>query len=157
LGNRRIATLKFLYGEWKEKGTDIGKLTESSFKSVPVVLHSDANSKEHLIVMGLDHITGKRKWSPVNQAQLIDDLLNEHNMTEGEICNSLGITKHALRRSRRSLALINRYKDSDYGDQFTSSMYSLFEEIIRVQFLFYKVSPICPLRFQIYAPIYYSI
>jgi len=129
-GNRRIATLKFLYEQWKDNGSDIGKLTESSFRSVPVVLHSVENTKEHLIVMGLDHITGKRKWSPVNQAQLIEDLINEHQMTEDEICASLGITKHALRRSRRSLALINRYKNSDYGNQFESSMYSIFEEII---------------------------
>lgn len=130
-GNRRIATLKYLYEEWMRNGSDIGKLTESSFRSVPVVLHSGESTKEHLIVMGLDHITGKRKWNPVNQAQLIEDLINEHRMTEDEICGSLGITKHALRRSRRSLALINRYKNSDYGDQFTSSMYSFFEEIVK--------------------------
>ena len=130
-GNRRIATLKFLYDEWKEKTIDIGKLTESSFKSIPVVLSSDETRKEHLIVMGLDHITGKRKWSPVNQAQFIEDLMNEHGMTEDEIRDSLGITKYALRRFRRSLALINRYKNSDYGDQFTSSMYSFFEEILK--------------------------
>lgn len=129
-GNRRIATLKFLYEEWNEKKIDIGELTESSFKSIPVVLH-DETKREHLIVMGLDHITGKRKWNPVNQAQFIEDLMNEHYMTEDEICDSLGISKYALRRFRRSLALINRYKNSDYGDQFTSSMYSFFEEIIK--------------------------
>ena len=129
-GNRRIATLKYLYDEWNEKKIEIGKLTESSFKSIPVVLHSDETKKEHLIVMGLDHITGKRKWSPVNQAQFIEDLMSEHQMTENEICDSLGISKIALRRFRRSLALINRYKNSDYGDQFTSSMYSFFDEIM---------------------------
>lgn len=129
-GNRRVATLKFLYEEWNEKKIDIGRLTESSFKSIPVILHSEETQKEHLIAVGLDLITGKRKWNPVNQAQLIEDLINKHYMTEVEICDSLGITKHALRRFRRSLALINRYKNSDYGDQFTSSMYSFFEEII---------------------------
>ena len=130
-GNRRIATLKYLYEEWKEKGADIGKLTESSFKSVPAVLHSGESRKDHLIVMGLDHITGKRKWSPLSQAQFIDDLINEHQMIEDEICAALGISKTALRRARRSISLINRYKQGDYGDQFTSSMYSIFEEIIK--------------------------
>jgi AAA15 family ATPase/GTPase len=130
-GNRRIATLKYLYEEFKEKGISIGKLTESSFRSVPVMLHSGDSQKEHLIVMGLDHITGKKRWSPINQAQLIEDLINEHEMNEDEICRSLGITKVSLRRSRRTLALIQKYRTSDFGDQFKGTMYSIFEEIIK--------------------------
>ncbi|MCP4347110.1 MAG: AAA family ATPase [Desulfobacterales bacterium] len=130
-GNRRIATLIHLYEEYEEKGSSVGKLTDSFFRSVPVVLHPGENHKEHLIVMGLDHITGKRKWSPINQAQLIEDLINEHNMTEDEICNSLGISKITLRRTRRTHSLIARYRMSDFGDQFVGSMYSIFEEIIK--------------------------
>ena len=129
-GNRRIATLKYFYEKFKEEGVDLGMLDESIFKSISVVLHSSEGEKEHLIVMGLDHITGKKKWNPVNQAQLIEDLNNKYGMGEDDICSSLGITKHALRRSRRTLALIKKYKSSDYGDQFASSMYSIFEEII---------------------------
>lgn len=130
-GNRRIAALKYLYEEWREKGADIGKLTESSFRSVTVVLHPGESRKEHLIIMGLDHITGKRRWSPLNQAQLIEDLIHEHQMSEDEICQALGISKIILRRTRRTLALISCYRHSDYGDQFTGSMYSFFEEIIK--------------------------
>ena len=81
--------------------------------------------------MGLNHISGKRRWSPVNQTRLIRDLLEECGMTEDEICNALGITKHYLRRSMRTLALIERYKGSDYGDQFQTDKYSIFEEIIK--------------------------
>ncbi len=130
-GNRRIATLKYLYEEYKEKGADIGRLTDSFSRNVPVVLHPGEGPKEHLIVMGLDHITGKRKWSPLSQAQFIEDLINEHHMAEDEICNSLGITKITLRRMRRTLSLITRYRMSDFGDQFVGTMYSVFEEIIK--------------------------
>jgi AAA15 family ATPase/GTPase len=130
-GNRRIATLKYLYEEWKEHGIDIGKLTASNFKYVPLILHPEETVKMHLIVMGLKHISGNKKWNTVNQAQYIEDLFTKEEMTEDVICDSLGITKHALRRARRTLALINLYKESDYGDQFESPMYSLFEEIIR--------------------------
>jgi AAA15 family ATPase/GTPase len=129
-GNRRTAALKYLYEQYN-KGNDVGKLTIESFKSIEVVLSSDENPTQHLITMGLHHISGKKKWSPVNQAQLIRDLRVKHGMTEMEICNSLAINKHNLRRSLRVLALIESYKASDYGDQFQTNKYSIFEEIIK--------------------------
>jgi len=128
-GNRRIATLKILFDEFKE-GNDVGRLTEASFKSVEMVLNPNEDEAQHLIIMGLKHINGNRKWKAVNQAQLIHDLMTKHGKFEEEVCGSLGITKQTLRRARRTLALINRYKESDYGDQFTSSMYSIFEEMV---------------------------
>jgi AAA15 family ATPase/GTPase len=129
-GNRRIATLKYLYEEFK-KGNDIGKLTESDFKSVPLVELIDEDPVQHLITMGLHHISGKKRWSPVNQAQLVQDLIYKYGKTENEVCEALGISKYILRRSTRTLALIEQYKQSDFGDQFETNMYSLFEEVIR--------------------------
>lgn len=129
-GNRRTAALKQLYKDFQES-KDVGKLKESDFKSLEVVLISEDNPIEHLITMGIHHISGKRKWSPVNQAQLIRDLIEEHNMSEIDVCDSLAITKHNLRRSLRSLAFIERFKHSDFGDQFQTNMYSVFEEIIK--------------------------
>jgi len=129
-GNRRTAALKFLYSEFKS-GKDVGKLTLESFKSVEVVVSTGENPVQHLITMGLHHISGKRKWSPVNQAQLIRDLRQIYNMSEEEICSSLSLSKHNLRRGLRVLALIDRYKESDFGDQFEPNMYSLFEEVIK--------------------------
>ena len=129
-GNRRTAALKYLYNEFL-KGYDVGKLTEKDFKSIDIVLISDESPVQHLITMGLHHISGKKKWSPVNQAQLIQDLRYKHNLEEQEICDSLAITKHNLRRSLRILSLIEHYKQSDYGDQFQPSMYSIFEEVIK--------------------------
>ena len=128
-GNRRTAALKYLYEEF-EKGNDVGKLTLESFKNVEVVLISDENSVQHLITMGLHHISGKKKWNSVNQAKLIHDLLHKYEMSEEDICDSLSIKKHSLRRSLRALALIERYKKSDYGDQFQTNKYGIFQEII---------------------------
>ena len=129
-GNRRTAALKYLYEQYN-KANPVGVLTLESFKKVEVVLISDENPTQHLITMGLHHISGKKKWSPVNQAQLIRDLRIKHRLTELEICNSLAISKHSLRRSLRVLALIQSYKESDYGDQFQANKYSIFEEIIK--------------------------
>lgn len=129
-GNRRTAALKYLYEQFLN-GNDVGKLTEKDFKSVELVLISDESPVQHLITMGLHHISGKKKWNPVNQAQLIQDLRYKFGLTELEICNSLAINKHNLRRSLRILSLIERYKNSDYGDQFQTNMFSIFEEIIK--------------------------
>ncbi len=130
-GNRRIATLKYLYEESKNSGLDAGKLEESDFKSVPLVLQPPEELKKHLVVMGLKHISGNKKWKPVNQAQLIEDLIEKHEMEEEQVCKSLGISKHALRRARRTLSLINEYKKSDHGNRFESSMYTIFEEVVK--------------------------
>ncbi len=128
-GNRRITTLKLLYDEFK-LGNDIGKLEESDFKSIDLVVIMDEDPVQHLITMGLHHISGKKRWSAVNEAQLIEDLSTKYGKQEDEICSSLGISKTAYRRMNRTLALINAYKKSDYGDQFTQGMYSIFEAVI---------------------------
>ncbi|SHG68205.1 ATPase/GTPase, AAA15 family [Salegentibacter echinorum] len=129
-GNRRTAALKQLYRDFQE-AKDTGKMEEKDFKSIEVVLISDESPVEHLITMGIHHISGKRKWSPVNQAQLIRDLVEKYKIPEADVCDSLAITKHNLKRSLRTLALIDRYKASDFGDQFQTNMYSVFEEIIK--------------------------
>ncbi len=128
-GNRRIATLKYLFDEFR-KGNDVGALKESDFKSIDLVEIIGEDPAQHLITMGLHHISGKKRWSAVNEAQLIQDLIKKHGKNETEICNSLGISTNALRRSNRTLALVQDYKSSDYGDQFVSSMYSIFEALI---------------------------
>lgn len=129
-GNRRTVTLKYLYEQYKQ-GFDVGVLTESDFKSIEVIELQSQDRRHELIAMGLNHISGKKRWSPINQTRLIRDLLLECKMSEEDVCNTLGITKHYLRRSIRTLSLIERYKNSDFGDQFQTDKYSIFEEIIK--------------------------
>lgn len=131
-GNRRVATLKYLYDEFK-KGNDIGKINEKDFRSVDIVEIIGEDAAHHLITMGLHHISGKKRWSAVNEAQLVSDLINRFNKSEEEVCDALGITKLKLRRSIRTLSLIRQYKESDYGDQFKTEMYSIFESVIGSQ------------------------
>ncbi|MRJ09352.1 hypothetical protein EDL99_10850 [Ornithobacterium rhinotracheale] len=128
-GNRRIATLKYLWEKFKN-GDDVGKLEEADFKSINLVKIENEDPAQHLITMGLHHISGKKRWSAVNEAQLISDLIKKYNKTEEGVCQSLGITKHKLRRSLRTLSLIQQYKESDYGDQFQSNKYTIFETIV---------------------------
>ena len=128
-GNRRTATLKFLYEEFKN-GNDVGKLVESDFKSINLVEIKGEDPVQHLITMGLHHISGKERWKAVNEAQLISDLMYKFQLTENDVCEKLGISKYKLRRNVRTLSLIEQYKDSDFGDQFKAEKYSIFESII---------------------------
>jgi AAA15 family ATPase/GTPase len=128
-GNRRVTTLKYLFNESK-LGNDVGKLNESDFKSINLVEIVDEDPVQHLVSMGLHHISGKKRWNAVNEVQLINDLITKHNKSEDYVCDALGISKVKLRRGIRTLNLIQLYKDSDYGDQFESPMYTIFESVI---------------------------
>lgn len=136
-GNRRVTALKCLQEDYKN-GLSIGKLDPQIFSSVPAEINDGKDGLDHLIIMGLKHISGNKKWSAINQAQLIYDYLleywdekEEYRKKETELCNSLGIQKSALRNSQRAYHLIIAYKKSDYGDQFTSDKYSIFEETMK--------------------------
>ncbi|MGC0839326.1 MULTISPECIES: AAA family ATPase [Pantoea] len=137
-GNRRVTALKALQ-EAHENGFDIGKLDPSIFRSVPFEIHSKEESEKHLIVMGLKHISGNKKWSTYNQSKLLYDYLkpyeglarDEYTNKENELVNSLGITKHRLRSMLRVYNLIQEYKQSDYSEQFSPEMVGIFEEIMK--------------------------
>lgn len=144
-GNRRVTALKILQEEY-QTGLDIGQLDPEIFKKVPSEIYQDQAESEHLIIMGLKHISGNKKWPAINQAKLIHDYLEpffrRHNIfdrrqneqyasKENDLCQSLAITKAKLRSSQRAYHLILQYKASDYGDQFESDMYYTFAEITK--------------------------
>lgn len=137
-GNRRITALKVLQ-EAFENGFEIGNLDPAIFRSVPFEIHSKEENEKHLIVMGLKHISGNKKWSTFNQSKLLFDFLKpyqeasreEYINKENELVNSLGITKHRLRSMLRVYNLIQSYKMSDYSEQFSTDMVGIFEEIMK--------------------------
>jgi len=115
---------------------DIGKFNSEIFKKVPSFIHENEDDATHRIIMGLKHISGNKKWPAINQAQLIYDYLepyggDDYDDEEINLCESLGITKAKLRSSQRAYHLILQYKESDYGDQFSSDMYYTFVEITK--------------------------
>ncbi len=131
-GNRRVATLKYLqFRHESDEALDLGKLDPDIFTKVPVVYYADADEGHHLVLMGLKHISGNKKWPAINQAELIRTLHEKHGMQISDICHSIGITQQEVKSTLQSLALIDSYKTSDYGDQFQSDKYSIFREVIR--------------------------
>jgi len=135
-GNRRVTALKCLQ-EDHEKGLDIGNLDPQVFGNVKFELHETDDIEKHLIVMGLKHISGNKKWSTLNQSKLVHDFLlpyrekDNYFSKENELCESLGISKARLRSMIRVYNLTSAYKRSDYSEQFDPSRYGIFEEIIK--------------------------
>ena len=130
-GNRRVATLKYLQDRYNTDRIDLGKLPPEFFSSIPVVVHQESDQAQHLILMGLAHIGGKKKWPPLNQARAIHSLIEKHGWDEKDASQALGIPKLQLKRSLSALALWEAFEASDYGDNLKTSMFSVFVEIVK--------------------------
>ena len=130
-GNRRVATLKYLQRRYDEAAIDLGKLDASTFSALPVVLYQDANECDRLVMMGLHHISGKRRWPAINRARAMEQLLPHFHNDADAVCQALGVSKREFNLSVRTLAVVNAYKESDYGDQLQSEQYNLFREVLK--------------------------
>ena len=129
-GNRRVATLKHLQSRYEQDSIDLGRLDPAVLSKAPVVFHEFAGERQRLVMMGLHHITGKRRWPAVNRAMAMRRLQEHFDGDADAVCNALGISKREFNLSVRTLALVKAYKESDYGDQFRSDQYNLFREVL---------------------------
>ena len=130
-GNRRVATLKYLQRRYEEDAIDLGALDSSVFSKMPIVLYTGADERQHLVMMGLHHITGKRRWPAINRALAMKQLSVRFDNDADAVCRALGAGKREFNLSMRTLALVDSYRASDYGDQFQTEQYNLFREILK--------------------------
>ncbi|KGO92309.1 ParB/RepB/Spo0J family partition protein [Flavobacterium subsaxonicum] len=93
-GNRRLAALKVLQKSYNED-FDIGLLAPTVFDGVEVVKYSYQNPEEYLILMGLRHVSGNKKWDRYNQAKLIAELYNK-GLSVVQIANKLGVSNKSV-------------------------------------------------------------
>ena len=82
-GNRRLAALKVLKEEhesefdldqFDKKIFETPKNEKDNSKGVEVVLAEYKNQNEYLVLMGLKHVSGNKKWDTYNQAKLLAHL-----------------------------------------------------------------------------------
>ncbi len=130
-GNRRVATLKYLQRRYEEGAIDLGKLDPGLFSELPVVLYRDADERNRLVMMGLHHISGKRRWPAINRARAMEQLLPHFRNDAQAVCEALGVSRREFNLSVRTLALVEAYAASDYGDQLQSDQYNLFREVLK--------------------------
>ena len=128
-GNRRVAALKYLQQKHEADGYDLGRLDPQVFANVPVVDYEDASEAHHLVLMGLKHISGNKKWSALNQAELVRDLHETHGMSMDDVSKSIGVSRQAVMIVLETLTLYEKYKASEYGEQANSNKYSIFIEV----------------------------
>ncbi|RAK16889.1 hypothetical protein B0I26_11525 [Anoxybacillus vitaminiphilus] len=128
-GNRRVATLKALKKDWEE-GFSIGNLNESIFSSLEVVLY-EASEEELLLLMGLRHVSGVKKWSEYEQSELVTDLYRKYGMSIKEIAERLGIKPAEVKRRLNAYIIMEKYKnDEEFGYYFNEEMSGIFYEIM---------------------------
>jgi hypothetical protein len=130
-GNRRVATLKHLQRRHREAHIDLGQLDPAIFDAVPVNTYADKDQAHYRVLMGLKHISGNKKWPALNQAKLLRTMQKEDGMSADDICKAIGIRKQELNVSMRTLAMCESYQASEYGDQFRTDWYNLFQEIVK--------------------------
>jgi hypothetical protein len=101
-GNRRTVALKVLKRAFKE-GYDLGKIDPSIFDDVDggveVVTYNYPSEEDYLVLMGLRHVSGAKKWDRYNQAKLMAEL-KKNNLSVEQIATKLGIpNKNAVREN----------------------------------------------------------
>lgn len=121
-GNRRIAALKVLM-EMCKKGYDIGKLTKDIFeKGIEVVETDSTDPNDYLILMGLKHVSGNKKWERYNQAKLLYELKDSLNCSDGDLAKKIGISKTEVEQNIRGYKameiFLNDIKDETYKIKF---------------------------------------
>ena len=61
----------------------------------------------------------------------MEQLLPHFQNDADAVCRALGVSKREFNFSVRTLALVEAYKESDYGDQLQSDQYNLFREVLK--------------------------
>ena len=102
-GNRRVATLKYLQRRYEEDAIDLSQLDSALFSKMPVVLYVDADERDRMVMMGLHHISGKRRWPAINRALAMQRLLECFDNDADAVCRALGASKREFNLSMRTL------------------------------------------------------
>jgi hypothetical protein len=112
-GNRRVAALKFLKEEYS-RGFEIGKLDPQIFiKGVETVLYEYQNPNDYLILQGLRHVSGNKKWDRYNQARLLYELNQKQEFKNPlEISRRIGYgNKKSIERDIKTYEAIQEFVD----------------------------------------------
>jgi len=135
-GNRRLGAVKSLLEDHRNGQEDLGPEILLSLQSISVLLLEECDSakREHMarVLQGVRHVSGIRPWGPYQQAQIVAMMIDDgRGMVE--ICEILGLPKRRINILRRCYyALEQMREDDDYGDQVKPSLFSTFDEILKL-------------------------
>ncbi len=111
-GNRRLATLKFLYkairGEnvlrkWRNFASGLTE-DDELFVNIPYLLVD--SRKDIAEFLGFRHVTGIKEWKPAEKAQYISSLVDDYGLTYEEVMRKIGSKTTTVRRHYISYRLL---------------------------------------------------
>lgn len=129
-GNRRLAALKVLKDN-NEKGEDIGRVDKKIFTNgIEVVLYDFKDESDYLVLMGLKHVSGNKKWDRYNQAKLLYELRVNEKFSDIDIATKVGINNTAqVEREIRGYIATEKFIQTIRDESF-SRKYNPYDKIM---------------------------
>lgn len=123
-GNRRIVCLRKI----KEKYEKDGNIFPSEkFKKIPTYIVPDKTPQIQIdILLARFHVSGKKQWKSINQAEHIFNLKEKHKLNFKEIQEYIGMSKGSIHQ--KYWAFLQTKKFLDNFPKESLSKYSFFEE-----------------------------
>lgn len=142
-GNRRTSAFKSIVSE------NFNQESQTFIDGFPEELRTKINSINVILVqgtaeeiknyaqrlMGIRHVSGPKKWGGYQSAKLINDMWSSYSISFSDryekIGNFLGIRpKEVQLRHQAYLAYIQMKENPNYGSKASSTLYTLFHEIV---------------------------
>lgn len=131
-GNRRLAAIKSLLAAERKREITLQDHIKSTLETIEVLLLDSANNDYEAatwFLQGIRHISGIRDWGPYQQAELVDRLMNEQNMTFTEAGKAVGAGRKKTGQMLRAYkGLKQMQQDPTYGDKASPDLFSHFEQ-----------------------------
>lgn len=130
-GNRRIAALKVLFDEHRERHT-LPPTILTGIEEFEALVYLGDNPDIAWIVQGFRHTPGIEPWQRYTQAKFLSDYEKRSGRTPREIALTFGI-----RPAAKATTLIRAYhgfeqakSDEDWGEMLTPDQFGFFDEVI---------------------------
>lgn len=131
-GNRRIAAIKTIVGNYKRKEIFLNDDVLNSileFEALKIKNNGGNDELKKWILQGIRHVSGVRGWGPYQQSMLINELHYNHNMSFRDIGKTIGIHYNRVSTMLKAYLSICQMKRHDvYSKYADSSLFSHFEQ-----------------------------
>lgn len=131
-GNRRLTAIKTLLASVEKKEISLSQEILDTLEKIEVLVF-DLKNGDYLeatwFLQGIRHISGIKNWGPYQQAELVNTLMNEHDMSFTDAGQAVGAGRRKTGQMFRAYrGLKQMEKDSTYGDKAYPDLFSHFEQ-----------------------------
>jgi hypothetical protein len=129
-GNRRIVALRRIK-ENITQGKSIDFPPELLESVECEILPEEMPKLEIDVYLAREHVTGKRDWAALNQANHFYSLYSEHNMSYDKLADLLGISKPTAIRAVNAYKATKEYLNLNPSDKLGIRRYTYFDEFFK--------------------------